>query len=94
VGPAGPEGPAGSATGGYEQRQASVTNSNNSKTLTVDCAAGKKAAGGGGSTSITNGDVALFESRPLDNDTWLVSAAENTSVSGNWTLTVYAICLS
>jgi hypothetical protein len=71
-----------------------MTNSSNSKTLTVDCATGKKVAGGGGSTSVTSGQIALFESRPLDGDTWLVSAAENNSVSGNWTLTVYAICIS
>jgi hypothetical protein len=94
VGPAGPTGPAGSVTGTYEQKTASVTNSNNTKTLTVDCTAGKKVAGGGGSVSITTGDVSLYESRPLDADTWLVSAAENASVSGNWTLTVYATCLS
>jgi hypothetical protein len=55
---------------------------------------GKKAVGGGGSTNITTGDVALYESRPFDADTWLVSAAENSTVSGNWTLTVYAICVS
>jgi hypothetical protein len=90
----GPAGPAGSATAGYEQKTASVTNSNSAKTLTVDCTAGKKVAGGGGSTSIVNGDVALFESRPLDADTWLVSAAENDNVTGNWTLTVYATCVS
>jgi hypothetical protein len=98
VGSAGPVGPAGppgsSAISGYEQKTATVTNSNNTKTLSVDCAAGKKVVGGGGSTSITNGDVALYESRPLDADTWLVSAAENTTVSGNWTLTVYAVCVS
>jgi len=88
VGPAGP-----SATSGYEQKTASTTNSNNSKTLAVDCPAGKKVAGGGGSISVTNGEIALFESRPLDVDTWLVSAAENNGVSGNWTLTVYAICI-
>ena len=89
MGPAGP-----SATSGYEQKTASTTNSNNSKTLTVDCTAGKKVAGGGGSTSVMTGQIALVESRPLDADTWLVSAAENNSVSGNWTLTVYAICIS
>lgn len=71
-----------------------MTNSNNSKTLTVDCAAGKKVVGGGGSTNVTTGDIALFETRPLDADTWLVSAAENSAVTGNWTLTVYAICIS
>jgi hypothetical protein len=87
-------GPAGSVTGSHEQRTAAVTNSNSAKTLTVDCPGGKKVTGGGGSTSIVNGDVALFESRPYDADTWLVSAAENDNVSGNWTLTVYAICVA
>jgi len=76
------------------KRRGSITRSSNTKTLTVDCPEGKKVAGGGGSTSVTTGQIALFESRPVDGDTWQVSAAENNSVSGNWTLTVYATCIS
>jgi hypothetical protein len=71
-----------------------VTNSNNTKTLTVDCTAGKKVVGGGGSTGVTSGAVALYESRPLDADTWVVSVAEHDAVSGSWTLTAYATCIS
>jgi hypothetical protein len=62
--------------------------------LSVDCPAGKKALGGGGITSVTNGDVVLIETRPLDADTWQVTATEDNNVSSNWTLTVYATCVS
>jgi hypothetical protein len=95
VGPTGATGPAGTVGGTFEIRTVvSALNSNNAKTVTADCPAGKRAVGGGGLSSIVNGDVALYESRPLDSDTWQVSAAENTTVSSSWTLTAYVTCVS
>lgn len=90
----GPAGPAGTVSASYELKTASVTNSNNTKTLTVDCPVGKKAVGGGGAPNVLNGDVVLIENRPADVDTWLVTAAEDNNFSGNWTLTVYATCVA
>jgi hypothetical protein len=95
AGPTGPAGPAGTVGGTFEIRTlVSSFNSTSPKTVTVDCPAGKRVLGGGGLTSIGNGDVALYESRPVDSDTWQVSAAENTNLSSGWTLTGYATCVS
>lgn len=59
--------------------------------------AGFSAISGGAVVSVSNGDVAIVESIPVGqlggvSTGWKASAVELNDVSGNWTLTVYAVC--
>ena len=79
---------------GWERLSAvSATNSTDGKTVSVDCPAGKRLLGGGGLTS--NADVYIYASYPFDDDTWTVSAIEDSlPTPTTWNVTAWAICAS
>jgi hypothetical protein len=60
------------------------------KSVTVDCTAGKVVVGGG--FSIADSVDVVGSSFPVDSDTWQADAWEADQENGNWTVTVYAIC--
>jgi hypothetical protein len=79
---------------GWERVSAvSATNNTDTKSVSVDCPAGKKLLGGGGVTS--HADVYIYASYPVDDDTWTVSASEESlSTPTTWAVTAWAICAS
>ncbi len=82
-----------SLASGWELRsQASVHDSNNTS-VTADCT-GTKVVTGGGVTS-NNGDIHL-QNNPVDSNTWSATGNESSvaGVGGNWTVTVWAICVN
>ncbi len=80
---------------GYEQVSSSTQISGNSGTHEVSCDAGEgESVLGGGIEIVPNGTDTNFatDSRPLDLDTWTVSAEAIGPVKGDWTLTAWATC--
>lgn len=87
TGPAGP----GAAAGWEVVSNTSASNASN-KNVSADCPGGKTVVGGGfsigGSTDVAG------SSRPVDSDTWRADAWETDSESDDWTVTVYAVCVT
>ena len=77
---------------GWERLSAvSATNNTDSKSVSVNCPAGKRLLGGGGLTS--NADVYIYASFPFDDDTWTVGAMEESLPGPTaWDVTAWAIC--
>jgi hypothetical protein len=79
---------------------APTADSTGPKTVTADCTAGRKAVGGGYEITggnITTGDKAKLvftDSRPLDADTWTVTADEAASNSSTWSIRAYVLCVT
>ena len=101
VGPVGPQGPAGAKgaagppgiSGEELVTSDSSTDSGGVKDQSVSCPSGKKVIGGGAGINTTSNSVALTRSSPSsDLTTWTAGAQETTAFSGNWRVTVYAIC--
>jgi hypothetical protein len=70
----------------------SASNSNETKSVTVGCPAGKTLIGGGGAVSFTPGtDVALLQSRPGNNE-WVAVGGEIVATASNWVVQAWAIC--
>jgi hypothetical protein len=68
-------------------------NSDSPKIATAYCPAGKKVTGGGGWPSLFVTPIA--GSWPLVNGSgWVAGAVETPPTAENWTLTVYAICVT
>lgn len=88
----GKDGVGGASASGWEKVTNTLTNVS-LKTLDATCSAGKVVTGGGASGGTTAIDMKA--SFPVADDTWEVSAARSSGQgSGNWTLTVYAICIN
>jgi hypothetical protein len=95
VGPAGPAGPAGAVGVSGEQLVTadSATNSNTVKSQSASCPSGKKVLGGGAAVNTTSNTLAITRSSPAsDLKSWTAEAQETAAFSGNWRVTVYAVC--
>ncbi|MCY4575619.1 MAG: hypothetical protein OXC55_03295 [Chloroflexi bacterium] len=81
-------------------RSQSSSNSDADKTESVLCStvgSGFSAISGGAVVDSSDDGVAIVESRPVGvvggvPTGWEASATEMNDVTGNWTLTVYAVC--
>ena len=72
-----------------------TTDSNGPKTATVDCTGTKKVLGGGYELSggTANGmDLTFYDNRPLDDNTWTVTANETNNTNSTWSIRAWAIC--
>jgi hypothetical protein len=96
VGPQGPQGPAGSPGISGLQRVDVTTSSNsdNSKSLLVNCPTPKKAIGGGARVLGSGANkVAIVASFPDSSGTqWDASAGEVVATGQTWQLQAYALC--
>jgi hypothetical protein len=70
----------------------SPSSSSSSRNVTVTCPAGKQLVGGGAEVIGASGDVALDESYPNTQTTWIARAYEVNATADNWSLAAYAIC--
>jgi hypothetical protein len=103
-GPQGQQGPQGApGISGYQVVYAETAfNSNDVKTLTISCPAGKQALGGGGEVfpgvvlggGLRTAPIAITRSVPVPPSytSWFVSASEITPDSESWSLQGYVIC--
>lgn len=80
---------------GYEVRTAATaTDFTALKTATATCTAGKFVVGGGLAASGTT-NVSIRVSAPAAGNTgWTVTANEQVTGTPNWSLSVYAICVT
>ena len=102
VGDTGPQGPAGPdgepGVSGLQVRSGQFTQSIARRTVAVACLGGRVAIGGGASVDNPGDNVSIAQSYPIAMDLnypnvldgWRITAANGTS--GEWTLTVYAVC--
>ena len=100
-GPHGPQGVRGeSGISGVEIATTASALSSDQKTETATCDVGKKLSaisGGAMLSGSTGGNVVIVESRPTGvpgevPSAWRAKAIEANTNSGNWVLTVYAVC--
>ncbi|HEX9122389.1 MAG TPA: hypothetical protein VF984_03380 [Actinomycetota bacterium] len=65
--------------------------------MTANCPSGKSVVGGGYDLTASAGDVkklAVVTSKPAAPDSWTATADETTPLTNDWSLTVYALCVS
>ena len=86
----GPSGPPG-VSGREIVLGSSAMDSDQAKSASVQCPAGKSVIGGG--SEVSSGHAALYRDRRLANgEGWFASAVEYAPTAVNWRLYVYAIC--
>lgn len=84
-------GSGGSPTSTYEMVVTASASNSSDKGIEAVCPAGKIVMGGGG--NLSNNAVNLSDSHPSGTTSWWAFGNEEGSISGNWTITAYAICL-
>jgi hypothetical protein len=92
-GDAGPQGPPG-VSGLQRVSAASASTSDDPKTVTVTCPAGKRVVGGGANlegVGSTDG-VALRDTYPTSDTTWRADAYETDPTPSAWSLEAWALC--
>lgn len=79
---------------GWEVKVAgTASNSDQSKSLVVNCSAGKKVLGGGARVLPSNvPEIALDTTAPAFQDQWVAGAHEVVPTDASWSLSVFAIC--
>jgi hypothetical protein len=74
----------------------SANDSSSPKSSTATCTGGRRVVGGGYQLAADNSaelpELTVSQNRSLTDTTRTVTAAEGDAVSGNWSITAYAIC--
>jgi hypothetical protein len=94
-GPAGPPGSAGLTGYTRVQGPASAYNTSSSKTATADCPDGTLVLSGGYKVAVSNNhfaDVTPISTFASDDNTWTVTATEESVFRPKWSLQVTAVC--
>jgi hypothetical protein len=95
TGPAGPAGSGGLSSYARVQGPSTPYNTSSSKTATADCPDGTLVLSGGYRVTVSNNhfaDVTPISTFALDENTWTVTATEESVFRPKWSLQVIAVC--